>query len=458
MRSKSESKTSCNSPCGAASLRWVGRLTSRLIVAGGFIAAVILPLYDVSAQSVMEGVRRYEAGDYSGAIEEWLPLAEAGNASALFNMGQVYRLGRGVSVDPAMAEVYYRRAAELGHVEAMSNLATLLYFGDNAQDNKAEAISFWQRAGRLGDARSQYMLGALYFNGDGVPRNNVQAYAWTLLAIDGGSADAVESGKVIRRYLSEEDQRQAVALAPTLLDREAIAAGRQSSAAASPILPAPATSAGPAPAPQRGGRSMLDLSRPPEALEGGSAQSGLARSAASPAAPAQTLTENPPAAEEAASPQTARPSTGDEVTPTAPGPQGETDGPDEPAPEAGSAMPTSATPADAAATTPLSADQSGSATAMPDPSGPAQPGGWSVQLGAFRDVMTAQQERDRLSARYPDLLADSDISIVRADLGPARGVYYRLRAGAFASRAEAEIFCARLTASGAACVVAPPEG
>ena len=35
-------------------------------------------------------------GDFDTALKEWLPLAEDGNPSAQYNIGQLYRIGRGV--------------------------------------------------------------------------------------------------------------------------------------------------------------------------------------------------------------------------------------------------------------------------------------------------------------------------------------------------------------------------
>ncbi|RME99800.1 MAG: sel1 repeat family protein, partial [Alphaproteobacteria bacterium] len=76
---------------------------------------------------VLEGVRLYEAGDYAGAIREWQPYAAQDDPNALFNLAQVYRLGRGVPADLSVAENYYARAAKLGHVSAQGNLGTLYY-------------------------------------------------------------------------------------------------------------------------------------------------------------------------------------------------------------------------------------------------------------------------------------------------------------------------------------------
>ena len=48
----------------------------------------------VVAQDFAKGVAAHEAGDYGTALEEWEPLAEAGKASAQFNLALMYRNGR----------------------------------------------------------------------------------------------------------------------------------------------------------------------------------------------------------------------------------------------------------------------------------------------------------------------------------------------------------------------------
>ncbi|MFZ5610012.1 MAG: SPOR domain-containing protein [Pseudomonadota bacterium] len=158
-----------------------------------------------SAADVHDGVRKYEAGDYEGAIREWLPEAAADNPYALFFLGQVYRLGRGVKADLGQAEHYYGRAARLGHVAAQGNLGTLYYFAEPPLQDIPQALHWWQEAAANGDARSQYMLGVLYFNGDHVTRDWATAYAWMSLAVAGGIAEAATAEQEMLRHLSSAE-------------------------------------------------------------------------------------------------------------------------------------------------------------------------------------------------------------------------------------------------------------
>jgi TPR repeat protein len=59
-----------------------------------------------------EGYDAFERGDVEAAVAIWLELAEQGNATAQFNLGQLYRLGQGVPIDDQQALKWYLLAAE----------------------------------------------------------------------------------------------------------------------------------------------------------------------------------------------------------------------------------------------------------------------------------------------------------------------------------------------------------
>ena len=53
---------------------------------------------------VRAGVDAWSRGDYAAAVKEWRQPAINGDADAQFNLGQAYKLGRGVPVDLKAAE------------------------------------------------------------------------------------------------------------------------------------------------------------------------------------------------------------------------------------------------------------------------------------------------------------------------------------------------------------------
>jgi len=99
---------------------------------------------------------------------------------------------------------------------------------------------------------------------------------------------------------------------------------------------------------------------------------------------------------------------------------------------------------------------------QPMPAGPPQPaalpsfaaeGRFVAQLAALQSENAADGAWRRLASRAPDLFAPAQLDVERADLGQ-RGVYYRVRAGYFADRANASRFCERIRRMGQDCIVA----
>src|SRR5216110_3949241 len=102
----------------------------KYLVALALLGAAASPL---SAQNVRAGIEAWQRADYSAAVAIWRPLAEKGDADAAFNLGQAYRLGRGVPTNIAAAITWFTRAAAKGHLDAETTLGLLLFEnGDQA--------------------------------------------------------------------------------------------------------------------------------------------------------------------------------------------------------------------------------------------------------------------------------------------------------------------------------------
>ena len=79
-------------------------------------------------------------------------------------------------------------------------------------------------------------------------------------------------------------------------------------------------------------------------------------------------------------------------------------------------------------------------------------GGYAVQVTSERSERNAQAALQALQAKYPNQLSGRQPIIRRADLG-AKGIYYRVLVGPFASVEEAAGLCSRLKAAGGNCIV-----
>lgn len=79
-------------------------------------------------------------------------------------------------------------------------------------------------------------------------------------------------------------------------------------------------------------------------------------------------------------------------------------------------------------------------------------GPYVAQLAALQSEAAVDQAWRRLASRAPQLFAAARLDSQRADLGQ-RGIYYRVRAGYFADRANAARFCERIRQMGQDCIV-----
>jgi TPR repeat protein len=104
------------------------------------------------------GYQSYLKGDYKAAYEEWLPLAELGDAEAQFNLGVMHDEGAGIARDLSVASEWYLKAAEQGFVDAQTNLGILYMTGQGVPCDKATAGRWLRKAAAQGDAEAADLL------------------------------------------------------------------------------------------------------------------------------------------------------------------------------------------------------------------------------------------------------------------------------------------------------------
>jgi len=175
------------------------------------VAAVLALLIaaPLSAQSVKAGIDAWQRADYASAVAIWRPLAEQGDPDAQFNLGQAYRLGRGVQTNLAAAKSWFERAAARGHVDAQTTLGLLL-FQNGAQ---AEALKWLKLAAEQGEPRALLVYGTALFNGDGVAQDQILGYAYVSRAAAQGLAPARETLAQLDKLMPVADRKKGVAIA-----------------------------------------------------------------------------------------------------------------------------------------------------------------------------------------------------------------------------------------------------
>ena len=101
-----------------------------------FVLSVVTP----GMASTSEAEKAYDSGDYFEALELWLPLAEAGDTTAQYNVATLYRLGRGVPADPVVSVDWYLRAALNGHVRSQVSLGRMYLEGAGVERDVPQAL------------------------------------------------------------------------------------------------------------------------------------------------------------------------------------------------------------------------------------------------------------------------------------------------------------------------------
>jgi hypothetical protein len=177
-----------------------------LVVAAAL--AVAVPS-SVLAQSVRAGIQAWQQADYAKAVGIWRPLAEKGDADAAFNLGQAYRLGRGVETNIAAATTWYERAAAKGHLDAETTLGLLLF----ENGDQAGGLRWLKKAADKGEPRALLVYGTALVNGDGVKRDPGLGYAFVSRAAAQGLAPAKETLAQLDQVLPLDLRKKSVVVA-----------------------------------------------------------------------------------------------------------------------------------------------------------------------------------------------------------------------------------------------------
>lgn len=122
-----------------------------ILIAFALSFAALAP---ASAQDFLKASEALNRGDFATALREFRPLAEQGNALAQRILGDMYRRGDGIPIDPIEAVRWYRLAAEQGDAEAQFVLGDIHYHGYYGvsidYDSNLRAYMWWDVAAAQG--------------------------------------------------------------------------------------------------------------------------------------------------------------------------------------------------------------------------------------------------------------------------------------------------------------------
>jgi len=187
------------------------------------LGSIAFVLAAPAAADTRSGVEAWTRGDFSTAVKAWQAEAAKGDADAMFNLGQAYKLGKGIEQDLAQAETLFGRAAALGHLQAGDNYGLMLF----QRGQRIQALPFIRAAADRGDPRAQYLLGIGHFNGDIVAKDWVRAYALVSLAQQAGLPQAAAALSQMDQHVPMAQRQQSAELAAELRSQADATRARQ---------------------------------------------------------------------------------------------------------------------------------------------------------------------------------------------------------------------------------------
>lgn len=173
------------------------RLISRLMLISALTvsslhAAVSLPTDNSAAlPAEVEGpakaaMEAFQAGRHAKAVELAKPLAEQGNAEALYLMGFAHESGQGVEASKEKALEFYRKAAAGKHKDAVYRLSFILLASDK-EEERDQARQALETAAKDDPAVAARILGEAYLRGMLTPTADPdKAVFWWKRAADAG--------------------------------------------------------------------------------------------------------------------------------------------------------------------------------------------------------------------------------------------------------------------------------
>ena len=166
------------------------------------------------ARALFEIGNRYMEGrgitaDFAKAAKWYEISAAQGFAPAQYRLGNFNEKGLGMPRDLEKAKTWYQLSAQQGNASAMHNLAVLFATGANGTPDNASAVRWFTDAAELGVKDSQFNLGILAAKGLGMPVNLEESYKWFSLAANAGDKDAADKRDQIAQALQPKQLERA---------------------------------------------------------------------------------------------------------------------------------------------------------------------------------------------------------------------------------------------------------
>src|SRR5690606_17431834 len=133
----------------------------------------------------------FREGRHAAGVDLARPIAEKGNADALFLLGFAAETGQGITTSRADALEYYKKSAAAGHKEALYRRALILL---NSQDGKErpDGREALESAAKSDPANAGRILGEAWLRGLlGEKPDHEKAAQWWKTASDAGDTPSI---------------------------------------------------------------------------------------------------------------------------------------------------------------------------------------------------------------------------------------------------------------------------
>lgn len=191
----------------------------------------------------------YDRADYKTALKVWMEAAEAGDADAQANVGEIFERGLGDQPNYPAALIWYTKAAKQGNTRAQFNLGTMHEQGNGVPKDQLAALNWYRQAWGLAEdnvlfasaAQRQQQKLATRLSGEISQRDQqIEALEQQLATLRASLEQASVNSDVARNQLdalntlvsSLRDQQQS-----QRLKLDGIPVATRELAAASPIAP-----------------------------------------------------------------------------------------------------------------------------------------------------------------------------------------------------------------------------
>ena len=217
-----------------------------------------------------EGKKAYDKKDWTTAIRELRPLAEAGDDRAMIIIANMYEDGHGVIRSHKESMRLYKRAAtEKNNPQAMDAVGAMYISGIGVDQNLQTALQWFQRSALLGDQAGAFFYATMLFQGNKGQQNPLKpdvynAYKWYKIAAtekpDGSftSVSAKMAKGIAAKMLKGDEAAKADSEAAAWTPVDVNTLGPV------PVDPPPAPRAPPAPPKTAAPKNSLPLTKSPD--------------------------------------------------------------------------------------------------------------------------------------------------------------------------------------------------